>query len=504
MDDNETFADAFIGCYPNDARYASEILVLCNQYHGYNSIVCKWVKQIFIADCYLSSFFYHLTAIFVIIGTILNCFSLYCFIKITKRNSQNIYLSAISLADTINLHTNFSIPLLRYFSINFDRLFKRSAWICQIHSFTTEFFIIFPTWLIVLVTLERLISIVWPLKRHYLCTRNRAKIYISLLAFICILLSSYRLLNETGIDHVSVFRVATCHKAKNNFIWLRDLNLIIWAIVPECLSFFMNLIIISVIRRTTHKLEHFYPEAKVIQHNQATKTVLLISCLFLICHTPTGVVIGFHLFFKEHGSIIGIVAVLFLRKITVILYEISLCCKFFIYNSTFRDFRAILKRSCHRIDHKNSTNLGKQLFLFSPNHIEFIFKSRDPHNQTESLLNANDDVCGDKVYNVDDVDVDGDGDGDGSLSPSPSSEHRNSTNSKWSSPTTSNCQQFDIQQQQYRSKFITKLDNIIIYNGRIQTRRTSMSAEQKSLPIQQNIQSVSPVRQWHRRTLVTM
>ena len=54
-----------------------------------------------------------MAASLIVIGTILNLFSLYCFLKMNKRNSQNVYLSVLSLADTINLHMNFTFPLLR-------------------------------------------------------------------------------------------------------------------------------------------------------------------------------------------------------------------------------------------------------------------------------------------------------------------------------------------------------------------------------------------------------
>ncbi|CAF1389441.1 unnamed protein product, partial [Didymodactylos carnosus] len=137
-------------------------------------------------------------------------------------------------------------------------------------------------------------------------------------------------------------------------------------------------------------------------------------------------------------------------------------------------------------------NLNKQLFLFSPNRIDFIFKSCDPHDQIESLLNKNGDLRGDKVYNANDGDS------------SPSKDNRNSSTVKSTSPISSKSQRFDIQQQQYKRKPITKFNNMIIYNGRRQIRGTSSSAEQESLPIQQNIQPISSVRQWNRRTLVTI
>src|SRR4051794_31459631 len=72
-------------------------------------LIHRWI----LIDCYIGRLFFPTAASLVIIGTVLNLFSLYCFLKMNKRNSQNVYLSALSLGDTINLHVNFTIPLLR-------------------------------------------------------------------------------------------------------------------------------------------------------------------------------------------------------------------------------------------------------------------------------------------------------------------------------------------------------------------------------------------------------
>ena len=49
--------------------------------------------------------------------------------------------------------------------------------------------------------------------------------------------------------------------------------------------------------------------------------------------------IGLDLFIASKEKTIPLLVILVSRKLTVILYEISLCCKFFIYNQTFRNFK---------------------------------------------------------------------------------------------------------------------------------------------------------------------
>ena len=64
--------------------------------------------------------------------------------------------------------------------------------LCRVNGLLTEFFLIFPTWIVVLLTFERLICILWPLKCHSLYTQKRAKVSIFILAFIVMCLSLYR------------------------------------------------------------------------------------------------------------------------------------------------------------------------------------------------------------------------------------------------------------------------------------------------------------------------
>lgn len=246
------------------------------------------IYRLILIDCYIERLFFPTAATLILIGTVLNLFSLYCFLKMNKRNSQNVYLSILALGDTINLHVNFTMPILRQID-SIDEYFRTSPVLCRANGFLTEFFLIFPTWIVVLLTFERLVCVLRPLKCHSLYTHKRARISILILIVIVICLCIYRFFDLKGIDQVSIFSIVACdgnsHKTLNI---IRHVNLIIWAILPECLTLIMNLIIIYNIKLATQRFEPLYSQARQAKFNQATKTVLLISILFLIFHTPTG------------------------------------------------------------------------------------------------------------------------------------------------------------------------------------------------------------------------
>ncbi len=53
-------------------------------------------------------------SVFVVVcGTIFNLINFTCFYRMKKRSSQNVYLSALSLAELFNIQINILVPLIR-------------------------------------------------------------------------------------------------------------------------------------------------------------------------------------------------------------------------------------------------------------------------------------------------------------------------------------------------------------------------------------------------------
>lgn len=261
----------------------------CSEVAFKNSMICKnkgAIISVLETDGRFKLMFYVLTAILIVVGTVLNLISLYCFLKINKRHSTNVYLTVLSLVDTINLHVNFTLPLLRQSEV-IDTTFRSCTIFCRVTGVLTEFFLIYPTWIIILLTMEPIIYMISPEKRHTSQAQRRAKISVIILALIVFLLSIYRLVDLHGIDQVSIFSVMACNGTDHPLHFMRLFNLFIWSILPEFLTLFLSLIIIYRIK-LAKRLKEDHSKVARARYNQATKTVLLISTLFLIFHTPTG------------------------------------------------------------------------------------------------------------------------------------------------------------------------------------------------------------------------
>ncbi|XP_074660611.1 putative G-protein coupled receptor 139 isoform X2 [Tubulanus polymorphus] len=102
--------------------------------------------------------------------------------KSLRESSASVYLSAIAVADTCTVYTGLLPAWLQaQFDIN---LAKRSTFICHLMEFLLYSVSEVAVWLVVALTIDRFISVVFPLKARYFCTKKKASVAI---AIICAL-----------------------------------------------------------------------------------------------------------------------------------------------------------------------------------------------------------------------------------------------------------------------------------------------------------------------------
>ncbi|CAF0898338.1 unnamed protein product [Adineta steineri] len=332
--------------------------------------IIKIARIIIKVNDYISPLFYRVAIIPIIIGTILNCLSTYCFAKMYKRSSQNIYLLVLSICDTINLHLNFTLPLLRQYD-TFDSYFRHMNKICLFNDVLTEFFLIFPAWILVLLAIDRLIHILSPSKRHLSNSKRQAKISIIILILIVICLSLYRLFDVKGIDQFSVFAIVACNNGQDSsFALLRYINLMMWTIFPICFTLTISLIIIYQIKISTQKHNSNHSTAHcTLKCNQSTKITIFISILFpTFFDIPTAIITGLEIFYEYKKEPLYMIIMQVAKKLPMLLYEISLSCKFFVYIIVFQQFRKVLYLLFHRLARRrHSFELDRHSYVYVDN-----------------------------------------------------------------------------------------------------------------------------------------
>lgn len=299
---------------------------------------------------YTNKAFYPLTISLVIIGTILNLYCLFYFLQIQRRNCQNIYLSALSISDTIDLHLNITLPVLRQLP-SFDDYFRHSFKICRLIGVLNEFFLIFPTWILILIIIERLRNLLQSIKT----SATHAKRSLIFLSILVTMLSLYRFVDLKGIDQISVFSVVACSGTHRSLMIIRNFNLIIWIMVPNCSTLIMCFLIVYSNKFKTHQ-----NPSQSSKYHRTTKIVLFLSILTVVCHTPIGksfhccdtelidclfwigILHALDMIYSRHEEIYIFLTIILVRKLSFILYQISLCSKFLIYNKMFADFKYVM------------------------------------------------------------------------------------------------------------------------------------------------------------------
>jgi len=104
-----------------------------------------------------------------------------------KRNSQNIYLIFLSLADLYNIQINITVPLIKNVLVEgyqFNKLDQNQTmnittnpvlgisteqWkkiFCTLDGYLVEVGLLLPAWIMVVLAAERFIIIMWPLRKN--------------------------------------------------------------------------------------------------------------------------------------------------------------------------------------------------------------------------------------------------------------------------------------------------------------------------------------------------
>jgi hypothetical protein len=300
-----------------------------------------------------SQILFYYSILVVILGNLFNSINFICFYRMNKRNSQNIYLSALSLADLYNININILVPLLRIDANSLiNEKLKESLFLCKLDGVLVEIGLLLPVWIMVAVTAERYVSIAWPFRKTLFCTRRNAKILLSILTSIICMFSLYKLATA-GVENRSIFHDNHCRDI--SLPSLVNFSTILWAFIPEILTFTLNIFIIRAIKSSASIHKQFYPSHRLKRFNQATRMVIVLSIIFVVLISPTGFLIIVEIFIsiKRDSDLVNSETLLqefsnfqeikyaltIARKFALILYETNLIVNFPVYLFTFKNYR---------------------------------------------------------------------------------------------------------------------------------------------------------------------
>lgn len=238
-----------------------------------------------------------LFCIFFLKGIILNPLTYYILSKDDSDSTMNLYLKFVLALDEVNLTCNGIDALCHYMDLVRN---KRNFWntsLGQVHSINWIFragFVGARNWSMMVLTINRAFAVGYPMKSYNYVTTKRVFIILTILSVLVFLPNTPRFL-ETNLQ------IASC----NNVTYSGIVNT---GLLPFAYTFFITLFLNSLIpvfgmvganiftirslilsrkARKALKMVSIYSTTKRdVGNSKITKTVLLLSLLFVLCQIP--------------------------------------------------------------------------------------------------------------------------------------------------------------------------------------------------------------------------
>ena len=241
--------------------------------------------------------------ILILIGTVTNTISVVVLSRKRLMISNSIfYLTILSGANIFMLY----IGLLHYwiehaFQVDIRTL---SEVLCRIDVFLVYFVFHFINWTLVTVSIDRCIHVCMPLKAISICTRQRAKIVVSLVAAFFIVFNLH-LLWGVHIDVEVGKTTCTGSNYFTNFIW-SWICCFTYSIIPFLIMVICNVIMIGRLRKSRRRVASHVQVGEGFRHqtkiSAITRTVQLISLTFLILTLPSVIYEVYLPYFPNNSS----------------------------------------------------------------------------------------------------------------------------------------------------------------------------------------------------------
>ncbi|ELU00477.1 hypothetical protein CAPTEDRAFT_91699 [Capitella teleta] len=343
----------------------------------------------------LKVFLFKYVAIFIIVvGTFGNIVSLVVLRgRAFKGTNPAFLLSALAVADLGVLHTG----LLRIIVKNWTGYdFRLSSTVtCKIHYFLTYAFPHLSSWTVVLVTLERLVSLWRPFEVKVICSHQRVLLFWILISAFIIALNVHLLVtysivvtyyhyNDTDVAEMQecVYTKRAANFYVNIWPWVDSLVL---SFIPIAIIIPSNLLIVSrvwISRRLRSSGLGAGPPAPVAS---VTGMLLVISTVFVLTTTPLVLYYAFYTKFLDN-TMESLVNTVLARCVCNILFYANSAVNFILYCLSGSQFRVALGATVG-CSHRRRANSLNTSFLYTVPQETLALKGRLTHRLSQSSLN---------------------------------------------------------------------------------------------------------------------
>lgn len=313
-----------------------------SEYWNNNSFfVCEFMdanftRQYIAAINTPSTFISWTFCVFGCVGNLLTIIVLWAY-----TTSTSTLLTALAVSDTVTLLMRSSMPLI--YDPNSSGMF--SCYVLPIFKAAPSLLI--STWILVTVTIERVVSVVKPFEVKTIFSVKKSRICVTLQILIAFCYYGFDSIGLEVVDNKCQYRITVLEYMHQNIKpWM---NVIIIAILPGSIICIGNIVIIT----------HLYKMSKLREHMSASRrhdvsitiTLVTASCIFCVIMLPNAIyyILGQQLDterdpvkicqnFKKHIEF---------APVGKCLIQLNACLNFYIYvisGSAFRnDVRRIIK-----------------------------------------------------------------------------------------------------------------------------------------------------------------
>ena len=287
----------------------------------------------------------------IIGGTLCNMLSIVILRSAHFRNaSSTLMMIVLAVMDTFNLNVGLLRLWVKWrFNIKI-RLLNTAA--CKLHLYATYVFSGSCAWSLVLLTVERSISVMFPLAARRICSRSRMgkamliTLTVLILSYIYLpILLKLKHLQRYDTETQQVIYYKRCdirfeHKqlAMDVLYWQ---DILLTCAIPSCLIFICNTLIAYTLTKAHIKRQK---QMHVTSKNQTstgsvTSMLTIVSLMFLITTLPINVYFLQRDVWFDYGTVDGVVNNHFTFTLVNMLYYSNNTMNFLLYFTSGRKFR---------------------------------------------------------------------------------------------------------------------------------------------------------------------
>lgn len=251
--------------------------------------------------------------ILLTIGTIGNVFSIVVLLrKRLRKSTTSLYLTVLAVSDLTVIYSGLSRHWIKHV-YNFD-VRHMSEISCKVNVFITYLALYFSSWLLVAVTIERVLVVWFPMNAKFRSNKKIAACVICVLFTVLVVFDAHILYGRKDIIvfEGNTTKIKLCYYMdeeyrlfyKQVFPWI---DLALFSGIPFCMLLIGNILIAIKLLSTKKRLDKWKntqaaPSSTVKRTYNTFKILFTLNTVFLVCTTPISIYIIGDFYWQKDAS----------------------------------------------------------------------------------------------------------------------------------------------------------------------------------------------------------